>query len=148
MAGSIGIITGVFVAKGGATCMARILGNLGTPITRASIASITYNVQDLNTLLSTGNGVLTPANVIFDSLQQNDPRWDKDSAVRSGKDGQWGYNFLNLFSRTLFPAFDVDNTTSPPTVKPHRYRIDVTFVPVSGENFLAMFEGIALPTWP
>jgi|SRR5579859_498114 len=147
MAGSIGVITGIGIANAGVTCMARILGNTGTPITQASINTIAFNVKDLNLLTSPGTGTLLPANVIYNSLQQQDPRWDKDSGLRPGKDGAWGYNFLNLFSHTFFTAFDVDNSTTPPTVKPHKFQIDIVFTPVTGEPFLASYSFLAVPTW-
>ena len=144
--GGAGIITGIYTARSGLTLLGRVLGNNGRPITVATIASIGYNVRDLTTQTNLAVGALSPAAVLFDSLQQADPRWDKDSATRPGKDGAWGYNFLATLPAAQFATLqDVDMVNSQ--VNPHRCRVDLAFAPVAGEPFRQAFEFTPITTW-
>ena len=143
----LGVVTGIGVCGSGHTLMGRILGNSGVPITQASLASIAYAVRDLTAGTTITSGVaLTISSVVFDSLQQADPRWTKDSASSVGEDGRYGYNFLATLPATLFTAFDVDADTEEVTT--HRYQVDVTFTPASGQPFRQAFQFPAVPTWP
>jgi len=152
MASSVGIITGTASVKSGVTCMARLLGNLGTPVTFESLSAIAFNVQALtvNPIASTGSGTLVPSAVVFDSLQQNDARWDRDSASFPGPDGQWGYNFLTPVNHSYFTAFDTltDPLSGLPILKPHKFQIDFTFTPLIGEPFVVSYQVNPSPTWP
>ena len=125
--------------------MGRILGNGGTPITVASIASINYAIRDLTAGSTTSTGTLTPGAVLFNDLQVADPRWTKDTERRPGADGRWGYNFLATLAATLFTAYDLDTTTK--VVTPHRYQVDVRFVPASGEPFVQPFAFTPVPVY-
>ena len=108
------IITGNAVENSGVTLLARLLGNGGTPVTQASLASIAYTVTDLNqgTVIVTGSA-LTISQVIFDTLQLA-PVWTKDAV---------GYNFLAALPGSLF-------TNGGDT-----YQVDVVFTPVTGNPF-------------
>lgn len=132
---SLGLITGIVVSGSGVTLMARILGNTGRPITRASLSSITYNVQNVTDATVEGTGTLTIASVVFDSLQQTDPRWTRDSADEPGEDGAWGYNFLATMAASLF-ADGGD-----------RIQVDVKFTPASGEAFIVPFSFVPVTTY-
>lgn len=77
------------------TLLGRIDGNLGIPITIASLASIVITVQDTTTGIVTLL-VCTIAQSVTDNLIQNqqDPRWQVDSpAYPSQQDRLNGYNF-------------------------------------------------------
>lgn len=127
---AFGVITGTVVAKSGVTLMARVLGNNGRPITRASLSAITYHVYNVTDAedVSSGSGSLTIADVVFDDLQQNDPRWTKDAADLPGSDGRWGYNFLATLPASLFTAGG------------DRIQVDIKITPVSGEPFVQPFQ--------
>lgn len=129
---SVGIITsGLIPGKSGPTALARLRGANGALITQASVASIPWAVQDLNTGLLVASGTLTVSSVIFDTLQ-TDAIWTKDSILLPGPDGSTGYNFKNLFSATLFvPGGDT-------------YQIDVQFVPFIGEPVVQSWK---MPTF-
>lgn len=148
MAGSIGIITGVAVANSGVSLLARILGYDQQLVTQATFSAITYNARDLTTQTTIASGqVLAVGSVIFNAIQQ-DSRWDKDSQVRPGRDGRWGYNFLAYLPATLFPkAFDIDPLTN--LVTPHLVQVDVNFTPVlsTWPAFVQPFAFKPIPTW-
>src|SRR6516164_9140458 len=65
----------------------------GGLVTQAAVSAITYNVQDLTLATQIANGTLVIATVVFNSLQQLDPRWTQDTAALPGSDGLYGYNF-------------------------------------------------------
>jgi hypothetical protein len=88
---------------------------------------------------------LTISDVIFDALQQADPRWIQDSALTPGSDGAYGYNFAWMVPASLLAytnTFDVQD--NPVT---HRIRADVKFTPVTGEPFVVPFEFPAVPVF-
>lgn len=148
--GNCGVITGLAIAQAGATLMARVVGNQGTPINSATLAAVAYTVQDLTALTNVcGNSPLAIAGTIFDTLQQSDPRWTKDSAQQPGPDGLYGYNFLTTLPARLFaavnPNTDVNQITGQ--VTPHQYQVQVTYTPQAGEVFLGLWKFTALPTW-
>ena len=141
-------ITGTFIIDAGAFLMARVRGSNGLLITQASVSTITYAVRDLtNATTVTSGQSLAVASVVYNSLQQSDPRWDVDDAAHPGKDVAWGWNFGFSIPAAHFATFDVEST-SPFKETPHRYRVTVEFFPVTGAVFRQNFEGMALPTWP
>lgn len=113
------ITTATVWEDGGASLMARVLGNDAANITQASITSITCSVYDAQ---ERGTAVVTPAVVVadsvFDSLQ-TDARWTVDST---------GYNFCHDCPATAFPDGD--------TV----YRVIYKFTPASGEVFYKVWD--------
>lgn len=143
---TLGVVTGVGVLRSGVTLMARVLGNAGTPITQASLSTLTYTIRDLTagTTITSAQS-LTIASVIYDSLQQSDPRWTKDDADNLGPDDRHGYNLLAVIPASHFTAVDVDSDTKQITA--HRYRVDLLFTPVTGQAWIQPFEFTAVPTW-
>ncbi len=131
---TLGIVTGIAVANSGVTLLARIVGNLGTPITVATMTNPVYvTVTDLTLQaqgLWTPQSALLPAPsaCIFNALVTNDPRWTRDSQLNPGPDNLWGYNF----SYTI-PATYVTNGGD-------RYQADVAFIPVSGQPFRVVYQ--------
>ena len=116
-------ICGTIWEDSAATLMARVVGADGSHITQATINAISYKIFDLNsatpgTAIKSGN--LVVANTVFDSLQ-TDARWTEDST---------GYNFR------VTQAAD----TSVFATGGHRYRQEILFDPVTGEDFWVVFE--------
>ena len=154
MPGPIGLITGTVVARSGVTCMARVLGNAGTPITRASLSTITYTVTDRsNGTVGTATSV-TISSAVYDSLQTSDPRWNMvvgESALNLGADGQYGFNFLFVVPAINFPITVPDATPDPPAkvvqTPPFSYRVDFVFTPASGQQFIVPFEFTPVQTF-
>ena len=142
----IGVINGAIVAGSGVTLMTRLQGNNGQLVTKASLASISYQVSNLTLGTVAGTGTLAVASVIFDSLQQSDPRWTADSADSRDKFGNWGYNFLATLPAA---AFGVSTLVAQPLapVPPPVYQIDVLFTPASGEVFRVPFRAQAYPVF-
>ncbi len=134
------LITGSAVPmRSGVALLARIAGATGVPITQASLSTIQYALTDLGA----GPGVppvtgpltaLSVAAVVFDQLQQQDPRWTRDSAQAPGADGLFGFNFLAVLPAALMTS-------------PNRQHVDVIFTPVSGEPFRVSFEWSPLTTF-
>jgi hypothetical protein len=113
-------ITATIWEDSGCFLMARVRGNAGSNITIASITSITSNVYDesnVNTLVA-GPTTQTVSSVVFDTLQ-TDSRWTKDST---------GYNVGVSALAAWFPTGG------------HLYRVELAFVPVSGENFKVLYR--------
>jgi hypothetical protein len=140
------IITGSIVAGSGVTLMARIRGNLGELVTIASFTTISYQVSNLTTGLVTATNTLLPANVIFDDLVQDDPRWTLDSSAQMGNDGSYGYNFATTLDGSAFPI----STLMPPALPPvtaQQYQVDVVFTPVSGSMFRVPFGALVIPVY-
>lgn len=108
----------------GATCQARIIGQAGVNITQASLSSITCKVFDLNGT-TPDTPVATPtvtiSSSVFDALQ-TDATWSTDDT---------GYNFSHTLAASIFTTGD------------HRYRVEYTFTPVTGEAFPVVFELMA-----
>lgn len=141
-----GIITGVVMAGSGVTLIARLRGNAGQLVTQASIAAISWQASNLTTGAVAGSGTLMPAQVIYDALQQTDPRWTLDSAAQPGVDGSWGYNFLaTLPASTFAPSILAAPPLTPAPASV--FRIDVKFTPVSGEPFYVSFQAQAVPVF-
>lgn len=87
---------GAVFAGGVAVLLSRVVGLDGTPITQASLSSITLDVwpdghPDVFTIDSEDIPV---ADVVFDTLQTNDPRWTGDDE---------GYNFAHQIAADAFP---------------------------------------------
>lgn len=140
------IVSGLILAGSGVTCLARIRGNDGQLVTIESISTITYQVSNLSTGAVAGSGSLTPSAVVFDALQQADPRWTRDSAAQLGSDGAYGYNFAATIAAADFGT----STLQPPGLNaatPAKYQIDVVFTPVSGQPFRVSFQVTALPVF-
>lgn len=126
--------------------MARILGQPGQPITRASLSAIAYAVRDLTLgTTTTTSTALTISTVVYNDLQQHDPRWTRDSADRPGPDGAWGYNFLATLPAGLFDTYDTDADTKQTTH--HEYQADVKFTPITGQVFIVPFRFRPLTTY-
>jgi hypothetical protein len=110
----------------GFSLMARIKGQTGSNITQASISTITatfYNIDDEDAPVAIGSPAsLTVASVVFDTLQ-TDSRWTKDAT---------GYNF----------RYDVPATR---TGTPCKMRVEIKFVPTTGEPFHDVWEGTVAP---
>ena len=135
-------ITQAVPSKTGVRLMARIRGG-GVLLTQASVTSITAAITDLNLDAAlSGSGListtaLTISAVIFDQLQW-DLTWQKDgpnnpAPMPPAGDGAYGFNFA-----WTAPAANFANGG-------HRYAVDVTIVPVLGEQFVLPFE---FPTFP
>ena len=143
-----GIILGSLVGRSGATLMARVTGNDGALIKQASFAAIAWQLSDRlsNTVPSGATGTFVVASVIFDSLQQADPRWTADSRQAPGPTGDWGYNFLATLPAALFPAESLPaGFNSGPG--PHPYQVDVRFTPSAGEVFTIVYLLSVYPTF-
>jgi len=130
------LITGQAIPmRTGVSLFARITGNAGVPITQATLTPSTgvqYALTDLGSPAGSNpvTGALTPltiSTVIFDSLQQSDPRWTRDSAASPGADGLYGYNFRATLGASLF-------------LSSNRQHVDVVFTPLIGEAFRVSFE--------
>ncbi len=126
-------------AKSGVTLLARLRGQDGNLITRASLSTITYTVSELVAGATLGTGTFTISSVIFDSLQQNDARWSQDDAGNPGPDGTFGFNFAATLASTLF-ALDVlaeEPVLFSPVVR--KMQADVVFTPVTGQAWRVTF---------
>ena len=108
----------------GWTALARIALPDGTIAQQADISTITCTVMDDD---GTANspGSLTVANVIFDTLQTSDGRWDGDST---------GFNFAYEVPATSFPAANFT-------------RVEFTFTPAAGAVFKLIYEGVVLTSY-
>lgn len=139
----LGVVTSMRVPGAtGQIILARIVGAKATPISQATISSVTVQVTDLSKeALTVGSGNIAThspavASVIFNALQQGDPLWEGnggDSSIAPGKDKLWGYNFL-----FTVPAADFGNSGD-------LFQVDVKVVPVSGEPFRIR---VKIPTDP
>ena len=113
------IIKGVAIEDGGATLLARIVGNSAVNITIASITGITYQVFQKGTTVDIAeNSPLTPSNVIFDALQ-TDAVWTIDST---------GYNFSYAAVALEFPTGN------------EVFSFEFKFDPTVGEDFYVLYE--------
>jgi hypothetical protein len=119
--------------KGTATLLAYVEGNSGTPITQASITSISYTISqvdenepddDATTVTGHIDAAITVASAVFDTEQKTDVRWDP--ADHDGK----GFNF------EYTPVISTNQAFNNRGV---RYRIRVKFTPVTGQVFWAEY---------
>jgi hypothetical protein len=118
---STDVVKAVVWEDGGATVLARVLGNSGAAITQASLTGISYKVFDLQSATpdtAIATGTVTVATSVFDTLQ-TDAIWSADST---------GYNFKHALAATCFPNGD------------RTYRVEYLFDPASGENFWLVCE--------
>ena len=111
------IVKGTVWEDGGASLMARVVGNAGVNILQADITSINRTVF-VGSTISTAATAPVVATVIFDTLQ-TDARWKRDST---------GYNFREAVLAAVFPDGDAI------------YRVEYKFTPVSGEVFWVIFD--------
>ncbi len=142
-----GIITGIVVTKTDVTLLARVVGNLGTPVTQATISAISWQVSDLTLGTVLGTGTFVVASVIFNSLQQADTRWVRDSATQLGVDKAWGYNFLAVIPASAYagPALIAMANAYLPDV----LQADVTITPTTGNPFkLAPYQWQPISSYP
>ncbi len=130
---NVGAITGIVVGRTDVTLLARVVGYLGTPITPADVAAISWQVSDLTAGTVLGTGTFAVASVVFGGLVQTDPRWTRDSQQAPGPDKQWGYNFLAVVPASAFagPALVPLANAYPPD----QLQADVTMTPASGNPF-------------
>ena len=150
MAGTLQSLFGTTVGLSGATLMARVRGAAGQLITQASLTSVAYVVTDRTTGTVGTSTALTVSAVVFNSLQQGNPRWTQDDANNLGPDGTHGYNFLATIPASAFPATtpatpDYDHTDPqvdplPIPTPPRDYQVDVIFTPTSGEPWRVVWR--------
>ena len=118
------IFKGYVKEDGGATFLARVIGNDGVAILQSTISSLTVKVFDLDETdqdKAVYTATLVVADNIFDTLQ-TDARWTEDTE---------GYNFKHDMPASAFSTGD------------HNYRIEYKFTPTSGEVFWVLFEVLA-----
>ncbi len=133
------IVTGgLLPGKTGVILLARIVGTSGVPITQATISSIAYVVQNVTqATVAQASTAMTVSSVIFDNLVTTDDAWKVDSPTSPGPDLLSGYNF----------KFTVPASVLSPTADLDEYRVDVTFVPATGQNFVQPFSFSLLKTY-
>lgn len=142
------VVGGPIQAASGIVLMARVLGQTGTPINQAALASIGYVVTDLTAGTVGVSTPLTVSTVIFNALQQNDPRWVLDSQYSPGPDGNFGYNFLAALPASTFPLTPGGAIPEGyPPIQNHDYQIDVSFVPVVGQTTKQTWRVSVSPTF-
>lgn len=116
------IVTGGLIAAGtGVTLLARVVGNLGVPVTRASLSAVSWLLTNLATG-ATAAGTFPVAGTVYDALQVGDPRWNADAT---------GYNFLGQIPAANFPVPSGPAPLAGPV--PVRWQVAVTITPVAGE---------------
>jgi hypothetical protein len=124
--------------------MARILGSGGQPLGQASVASIFYVVTNLATGAQSAAVPLIVSGVVYNDLQQTDPRWTRDSADYPGPDGRWGYNVAFTLPASALPvSVPTPGVTTPAT----RFQVDVEFIPVQGEPFRVSWSLAPVPVF-
>jgi hypothetical protein len=111
-----------------AVILRRVVGIGGTPVTAASLASITRTVTDLDTGVITNTATLAKADVIFDTLQtvEDDPRW-------AAADDDLGYNFADVPPGTCWPTGD------------HTYLVEYVFTGTDGHTLSVIVRVWAQP---
>ena len=122
-------IHGVAFKNGSITLLARVVGGDGQNIVLADVSSAKYTVHLLddddadNRTAVTGhtNVALTPADVIFNSLQ-TDALWTADTT---------GYNFRHVLDISQDQAFAVAG---------RRYLVEVELTPPTGQLMLIRFR--------
>ncbi len=144
------VIGGIVPAGSGVTLLARVIGQLGQPITPATLTSISYAVTDLVAGTVTTTGTFSVSGTVFGSLVQNDPRWPFDSVEQPSQSGLSGYNFLATLASTTFAlatpsAVPLGYPGQPPAAR--LYQVDVTFVPVAGNSFKQGFRAQVVPSY-
>lgn len=122
-------IHGVVFKNGSATLLARVVGNDGSPVTRAQIVSAAYTVylldeNDADSATAVAGHTDVPlevASLVYDSLQ-NDALWDVD---------QSGYNFKHVLDVSAQQAFATAGRS---------YRIAFRLTPIAGQVILVRFR--------
>ena len=117
------IVRGETFEDSGITLMRRILApDDGAAAQQSDISSIALTVTDEETQTKTVDGLaLTVSDVIFNSLQTSDARWNNN-----GGDSD-GYNFLHEVPGSAFPN---GNRT---------YRVEYWCTPATGQAFPVVF---------
>jgi hypothetical protein len=122
-------IHGVAFKNGSITLLARVVGGDGQNIAQADVSAAEYTVHllddddaDSRTVVTGhANVALTPADVIFNSLQ-TDTLWTADTT---------GYNFRYVLDISQDQAFAVAG---------RRYLVEVELTPPSGQLVLIRFR--------
>jgi hypothetical protein len=138
------VIGGVVPEGSGVVLMARVLGQAGQPILQNSVNAIAFTLTDLTNAAALGSGSFPVSGTVYDSLQQQDPRWRFDSATRPGDDGYWGYNFLAVLGAALAGPSAV---TAPAVAARASLQCDVFFTPAQGEPFRVPFRWQRYPVF-
>ena len=141
---NVGSISGQVAAGSGVTVLARLRGQDGALVTRASLSSIAYSVANLTTGAVLGTGTFTISSAVFDSLQ-SDARWTQDTEARPGPDGSHGYNFAATLPASLFATSTLSATAAQ--AAPPRIQADVLFTPTSGEPFRVVWTWTPVRVW-
>ena len=122
-------IHGVAFKNGSITLLARVVGADGRNLALADVSSAQYTVYLLDDDDADGrtavtghtNVALTPADVIFDSLQ-TDALWTADTT---------GYNFRHVLDISQNQAFAIAG---------RRYLVEVELTPPTGQSMLIRFR--------
>jgi len=122
-------IHGVAFKNGSITLLARVVGVDGQNLALADVSSAQYTVYLLDDDDADGrtavtghtNVALTPADVIFDSLQ-TDALWTADTT---------GYNFRHVLDISQNQAFAIAG---------RRYLVEVELTPPTGQSMLIRFR--------
>lgn len=132
-AGSIPTGTGV-------TLLARLRGAAGALVTQASLSSIAWTALELTAGTELGTGTWTVSEVVYDSLQQGDPRWSADDASNPGEDGEHGFNFAATVAASLFASRTLAAESPLSPLVPKRFQVEVVFTPTSGQPFTVVWQ--------
>lgn len=109
----------------GPTLLARIRDNTGAYPTQAGLTEISYIVTNKDTDTEVETGTMIIGDVIYDTLQTNNPLWVIDTT---------GYNFRYAMASTQIPD-------------PGHYRIDIKITPVLGSPFFLVFDIEVMKTY-
>lgn len=134
------LVTGMAIPDGsGVTLLARLRGQGGAYVTQASLSAIGWAVTDLTVGIQLGTGTFTVGQVIYDSIQLNDPRWQVDVG---------GYNFLAVLPASLFPVRIPAAPDPLAGLPPAALRqADVTFTPLAGQPFKLCIQWQEMQAW-
>ena len=123
-------IRGSVFERSTATLLARVVGNDDSRVQQADISSAVYSVylideddEDTLTVIEGHDGVaLTVADLIYDTLQEDDLWGDKDET---------GYNFRHTVDISANQAFEFVGRA---------YRVEFTLTPTSGQIITVRFR--------
>ena len=126
-------IHGTVFKNGSATLLARVVGEDGAGVTRASLSAADYTVYTLDTndpgaavaVAGHDNGSVGVSALIYDALQ-TDALWDVDTI---------GYNFRHVLDVSTNQAFAAAGQT---------YRVVFRLTPTSGQVILVRFRLYAI----
>lgn len=126
-------IHGTVFKNGSATLLARVVGEDGSPVSRASLSAAAYTVYTLDVddpdaavaVAGHDNVSVAVSALIYDTLQ-TDALWDVDTI---------GYNFRHMLDVSTNQAFATAGQT---------YRIVFRLTPTSGQVILVRFRVYAI----